>query len=272
MRSRRLAWLTICLALIGAATAPPPAAARPAVRNAALGGRTLTLGAHGSDVRGLQLLLRARGYHVAADGWFGPATLVAVKRLQRAAHLTVDGVVGRATLAALHAHGGSVAATPSSMGGATYVFPLRPVSRVAPIAWWTLDQGVDIPTLGKACGTSVVEVAIGPGTVVREGVSGFGPYAPVIRMDSGPFAGRYVYYGHAAPALVAVGARVSTGQPVAEVGCGRVGISNAPHIEIGVSAPGGPTCCPRFGETSAEVYQLMTRLYASAGGSVAPRL
>jgi murein DD-endopeptidase MepM/ murein hydrolase activator NlpD len=162
--------------------------------------------------------------------------------------------------------GAPAIASPYPMGGRGWVFPLYPLGRVAPARWWSLDQGVDVGGAGNQCGARLLELAVASGTIVHEGLEGFGAQSPVLLIESGPNAGRYVYYGHAAPALVAIGARVSAGQPIAEVGCGSVGISSAPHLEIGVLARGalGPEDMPAVGETAHETLANLRSAYSAA--------
>ncbi len=254
---RLLAALCSASLLLGAGATQATAAPSPPQR---LGSRTLALGMAGTDVFHLQVLLTRRGYRVAYTRVYDRPTALAVIGYQRAHGLAPDGIVGPLTLASLRAPAGGAASTDP----AGWAFPLRPVSRVAAPASWTVDQGVDIGTVGGACGASVTEVAVGSGTVVQEGIAGFGSQAPVLRLDSGPYAGRYVYYGHAQPALVRVGAHVIRGQAIADVGCGDVGISTAPHLEIGISNPGGPPCCPGMHQTSPGMYSLMRQLLTAS--------
>jgi len=231
--------------------------------------RTLRMGDRGNDVTTLQTWLSDVGYVVPVTGRFEIITKRAVRRFQVAKHLApASGAVGNRTSSALLAAVQGITKTtavPVSSGGSTgLVFPLKPLSRVLPPKDWTLDQGIDIGTVNNACGPEVTEVAMAPGTIVQEGIDGFGPAAPVLKVSSGIYRGRYIYYGHALPALVPVGSQVTAGQPIAEVGCGDVGMSSAPHVEIGISAPGGPPCCPGYQETSPAWYQVVLGLYHQA--------
>ena len=278
-------WRVIPLLMVGAMVAP--AAAWAATGGAGFAPqivgagpvftRALHFGERGRDVKLLQSWLTQVGYQVPDTGFFGSMTKAAVSNFQRAHQIRPCGAVGTRTAVALQSAVKQAAAdlqaaqnaSSSASGGSapgTLVFPLEPVGRVLPPSDWSLDSGIDIGMVNNACGPKAVEVAMASGTIVQEGINGFGPYAPVIKVSSGAYAGRYIYYGHAAPALVPVGAQVTAGEPIAELGCGDVGISDAPHLEIGISAPGGPPCCPGYQQNSPAWEQVLLGLYKAAGG------
>jgi peptidoglycan hydrolase-like protein with peptidoglycan-binding domain len=251
----------------------PPRGLVSTANSTAVFSRTLRKGQRGTDVATLQTWLNDLGFKVSATGFFGTQTKTEVRKFQISNGLNPpSGTVGNRTAAALNVAvqkvakgtgvtGSTPGSTTSSVG---LVFPLKPLSLVLGPSDWSLDQGIDIGTVNSACGANVIEVAMAPGKIVQEGIDGFGPDAPVIKVSSGTYAGRYIYYGHAAPALVPVGATVTAGEPIAEVGCGDVGISSGPHIEIGISAPGGPPCCPGYQETSPAWYDVVLGLYRQA--------
>jgi murein DD-endopeptidase MepM/ murein hydrolase activator NlpD len=158
------------------------------------------------------------------------------------------------------------AGSPYAISAGGWVFPLYPLSHVAPSSWWSLDQGVDLGGNANQCGSHLRELAVASGTIVHEGMEGFGESAPILLVDSGPDRGRYIYYGHAAPALVPVGTHVNAGQPIADAGCGQVGISSAPHLEIGLLPAGakGYQYLPSVGQTSHEALVQLTSAYKTA--------
>jgi peptidoglycan hydrolase-like protein with peptidoglycan-binding domain len=112
---RRVAISVFAVALCFGTVAAPAAIAKRTAHH--LGDRALRAGASGSDVRELQKSLRKAGFSVKVDGQFGPSTVRAVKRFQRAAQLTPSGTVGRKTVAALKAAARGSSANVSANGG-----------------------------------------------------------------------------------------------------------------------------------------------------------
>lgn len=105
---REIAYAFPGLPKTGGSVTPPTSSSYP----------TLRQGASGSAVIQLQNLLKARGYSVAVDGQFGPATNTAVRRFQANIGTSADGVVGPKTWGALEARAaGSATLKQGSSGG-----------------------------------------------------------------------------------------------------------------------------------------------------------
>jgi murein DD-endopeptidase MepM/ murein hydrolase activator NlpD len=213
------------------------------------------------------LVLVLLGLLVGAQGTFGDDTGgVAPTPVAAPAPLPALGGTAPSSGTAVTAPAPAFSASPYPISPRGWVFPLYPLARVAATSWWSLDQGVDLGGNANQCGARLTELAVASGTIVHEGLAGFGSSAPVLLVDSGPDAGRFIYYGHASPALVATGTHVAAGQPIALVGCGTVGISSAPHLEIGIlpATARNSQDLPSVGETSHETLVNLKSAYAAA--------
>jgi cell wall-associated NlpC family hydrolase len=127
--------------LISFVAALAVAVAMPATASAAsYGTRTLSIGAHGSDVKKLQRYLVAAGHRVARDGEFGPRTHRALKITEAELELGADGVATVREQRAIKR-----AVRDPGTGGAAYVAP-PPPEKVVPGAKGTVTaDGFAVP-------------------------------------------------------------------------------------------------------------------------------
>ncbi|MBC3840163.1 peptidoglycan-binding protein [Streptacidiphilus sp. 4-A2] len=94
--------MALAAALAGGLGTPAFAAPAPVNLNSSACPASITQGEHDGCVTQLQLLLDTHGYHLAADGDFGPGTLAAVRTFQSEAGIAVDGQVGPLTKGQLY--------------------------------------------------------------------------------------------------------------------------------------------------------------------------
>jgi cell wall-associated NlpC family hydrolase len=117
------------------------AVAMPAAAGAAsYGTRTLSLGAHGGDVKKLQRYLVSAGHRVARDGEFGPRTQRALRLTEAELELSADGIATTREQRAIRR-----AVKDPGTGGAAYVAP-PPPEKVVPGAKGTvIADGFAVP-------------------------------------------------------------------------------------------------------------------------------
>lgn len=99
--ARRAARQRVSMAALGVATAALLVLVSPAAAFSAAAFTVQGAGDRGTDVTAIQLLLRARGATIAADGVFGSATAAALRTFQSGRGLIATGVADNATWAAL---------------------------------------------------------------------------------------------------------------------------------------------------------------------------
>lgn len=194
-----------------------------------LGSRPMRAGQRGWDVAALQFLLRSRGFGPAlVDGDFGPGTLTAVRRFQRAAALRLDDTAGPATLAALRLR---------TVVGAPIGDPvrfLRPVSIAASDGFGWIDgrrhTGIDFPA---GMGTPVGAAGRGVVSFAAYNRHGYGNLVVITHR-----LGFETWYAHLRSITVTPGQPVGGGTRIGYVG--STGHSTGPHLHFEARRFGTP--------------------------------
>ena len=200
-----------------------------------LGRRTMRRGSRGWDVASLQFLLNVRGFQPGGfDGGFGPNTLRAVKRFQRAAGLAVDGIAGPSTIRALKRRGVSRSRPGSPSGPVRFFRPVRA----------RIGDGFGAPRDGGSRRHTGVDFLAGYGTPVRAGGVGVVTF---VGYNSGGY-GRLVvvrhrlgfesWYAHLSRISVSRGDYVSGRSRIGLVGA--TGDATGPHLHFEVRRYGTP--------------------------------
>src|SRR5256885_5066784 len=160
-----------------------------------------------------------------------------------------------AAVARVAAPAGAVRSSSASRAVSMYRFP---VAAGATFYEERTDRGQDFSTRP---GGQVL--AIGRGRVTTN--RGYFPGRTVVlQLLDGPFAGRFVFYGHARHALVRTGQVVRAGQPVAIAG--GVGAPGDPgHMEVGFALTEDGVIpqtarCDHYTHSGGEMHALMHQL------------
>jgi cell wall-associated NlpC family hydrolase len=155
MSARARRYLLPCVAALAVTVALPAGASA-----AQYGSRTLSLGAHGRDVKLLQRYVSEAGHRATRDGEFGPHTWRALRATERDLELSADGVATRREQRAIRR-----AVKDFGSGGAAYVTP-PPPTRVVPGAKGTVSpDGYAVP---PASAPDVVKRVIAAGNAIAK--------------------------------------------------------------------------------------------------------
>jgi murein DD-endopeptidase MepM/ murein hydrolase activator NlpD len=201
----------------------------------ALGSRIMHKGQRGWDVAGLQFLLRRRGFSPRTiDGGFGPRTLGALERFQRAAHIGVDGRAGRQTLRALRhrsirRRGGHSSHTGRPTGPVRFLRPVPgPIGDGFGYPGGRRHDGVDFP---EPYGTPIGAAGVGTVTFAGWNSGGYGNLTVIQHR-----IGYQTRYAHQSKILVSVGEHVAGGVKIGRVG--STGHATGPHLHFEVRVRG----------------------------------